>query len=119
MHSAVGWAKAVAGPSMQMKDSRAPCPPAELMRAAQPLVGTAHERPFRGERSCQRLCPPYPDRLLFRGDESRLSLRLDVGGADDLAPLLALGFDVRPERRGREHQRGDAELAELRFDGWI
>src|SRR5262245_50740985 len=60
-----------------------------------------------------------PGSARLRGDERRLSLRLDVGGADDLAPLLALGFDVRPECRGREHQRGDAELAELRFDGWI
>ena len=42
-----------------------------------------------------------------------MSLRLDVGSVDDLAPLLALGFDMRPERRGREHQRRDAELTKL------
>src|SRR5262245_10762697 len=31
----------------------------ESIRAAQPLVGTAHDRSYREERPCPRLCPPY------------------------------------------------------------
>src|SRR5262245_9640064 len=42
-----------------MRDSRAPCPPTESMRAAQHMVGTAYERLRHVETKCQRLCPPY------------------------------------------------------------
>src|SRR5262245_23765028 len=45
-----------------MRDSRAPCPPTESMRAAQLMVGTAYESPCRGETLCFRLCPPYDSR---------------------------------------------------------
>src|SRR5215471_1593009 len=55
----VGWAKALARSSTQMRDSRAPCPPTEPMPAAELLVGTAHESLRRNETPCQRLCPPY------------------------------------------------------------
>src|SRR5262247_10034 len=58
MHSLVGWAKALAGPSMQTKDSRAPCPRVHRSkRIVRPCVGTAHER----SRGTGRRCPaPLP-----------------------------------------------------------
>src|SRR5262245_30735196 len=59
MHSLVGWAKAPARPSTQMRASRAPCSPTESMRAGQLLVGTAHARLSLVEKLCRRLCPPY------------------------------------------------------------
>src|SRR5215470_4239674 len=46
--------------------SRAPCPPWTVQLASMPLVGTAHERLYDSEMSCQRLCPPYKNALLRR-----------------------------------------------------
>jgi hypothetical protein len=50
---------------------------------------------------------------LFRADAS---FGLEVGGADDLGPLLGLGGDEIAEIRRRARQRRVAEVGELRLD---
>src|SRR5215471_6274853 len=57
MQGLVGWANALAGPSIRMRDSRTPCPPLASMRAAPSLVGTAHARLSLVEKRCRAPLP--------------------------------------------------------------
>src|SRR5262245_59151012 len=59
MHSAVGWAKALARPPTQRKSLVRRAHQRTSMQAAASMVGTAYDRLSLVERRCHRLCPPY------------------------------------------------------------
>src|SRR5262249_15166758 len=57
--SGVGWAKGVGTTFLDSKDSRAPCPPAGLIRVERSMVGTAHESHSCALNAVPTRCPPY------------------------------------------------------------
>src|SRR5262249_61948657 len=56
---------------------------------------------------------PFAERRLWNIDRGSASLRLDVEGPDDLAPLFAVVSDELAEIGGRANERRAAELGEL------
>src|SRR5262249_41768827 len=63
--------------------------------------------------------PRFAERDLWNIDRTAASVRLDVEGPDDLAPLFAVVSDELAEIGGRAKERPGAELGEPRLDFWI
>src|SRR5262245_52416678 len=81
----------------------------------------APPRPGRGPPSVFCTLPPRGSRNggLWNIDRGSASVRLDVEGPDDLAPLFAVVSDELAEIGGRANERRAAELGEPRLDFWI
>src|SRR5215813_756444 len=60
--------------------------------------------------------PRFAERDLWNIDRTAASVRLDVEGPDDLAPLFAVVSDELAEIGGRANERRAAELGEPRLD---
>src|SRR5215831_8238400 len=60
--------------------------------------------------------PPFVERRLWNIDSGSASVRLDVEGPDDLAPLFAVVSDELAEIGGRANECRAAELGEPRLD---
>src|SRR5262245_21187062 len=56
------------------------------------------------------------DVMEYRPDSGSVSLRLDVEGPDDVAPLLRFVGDELAEVGGRSGQHGAAQIGEARLD---
>src|SRR5215813_1228740 len=61
--------------------------------------------------------PRFAERDLWNIDRTAASVRLDVEGPDDLAPLFAVVSDELAEIGGRANERRAAELGELGVAG--